>query len=131
METELDPNPAPATPTHDVSGVASAAPCSAWARHTIMDGKVVTYSTSFRDEEGVFGPTKKADGHFEVSASRNCVMVHWCEIRTDWQLETFKAAIDEANRMHCFLATCDGRPKWNQPPGIPEPNTEVARESGE
>lgn len=93
-------------------------PCSAvecWARHSIMDGKVVTYSTSF-EGDGHFPNPKEATGHFEVSASRNCVMVHRARIQTDWQLETFKSALDAANRMHCELARCDGRPEWKQPP---------------
>lgn len=80
-----------------------------------MSGKVVTYSTSFEEVDGIMGPRMEPTGHFEVSASRDAVMVHRCEIRTDWQLETFKAAIDAANQMHCELALCDGRPAWSQP----------------
>lgn len=79
-----------------------------------MDGKVVTYSTSF-EGDGKFPNPKKATGHFEVSASRNSVMVHRATIQTDWQLETFKSALDAANRMHCELSACDGRPEWSQP----------------
>jgi hypothetical protein len=79
-----------------------------------MDGKVVTYSTSF-EGDGKFPNGKDATGHFEISASRNCVMVHRATIQTDRQLETFKRAIDIANRMHCELAACDGWPEWSQP----------------
>ena len=79
-----------------------------------MDGKVVTYSTSF-EGDGKFPNPKKATGHFDVSASRNAVMVHRATIQTDWQLETFRSALDAANRMHCELSACDGRPEWNQP----------------
>lgn len=92
-------------------------PCSAvlcWARHTIMDGKVVTYSTSF-EGDGEFPHGKDATGYFEISASRNCVMVHRATIKSGCQLETFKAAIEIANRMHCELSACNGRPEWSQP----------------
>lgn len=85
-----------------------------WARHTIMDGRVVTYSTSF-ERNGLVPEGKKAAGHFEISASRSGVIVHRAAIETDWHLQTFLAAIHMANKMHRELAKCHGRPEWDQP----------------
>ena len=102
--------------------------CSAFecrARHTIMSGKVVTYAVGFEGDDR-FPRTLTATGHFEISASRDCVMVHRATIRTDWQLVTFTTAIHEANRMHCELAKCDGRPK-----SVQMPNAAPDRAAGE
>lgn len=66
------------------------------SRPTIMDGKVVTYSTAFRQSEGIFGPEYEAAGHFEVSASRNAVMVHRASIASKEELEALIEALNRA-----------------------------------
>lgn len=45
-------------------------------RPTIMSGRVVTLALDFKQEDGVFGPRDTATGPFEVSISRDAVMVH-------------------------------------------------------
>lgn len=65
-------------------------------RPTIMDGKVVTYATEFIDQNGAFGPYRVAVGAFEVSASRNCVLVQRARITKKEDLEALKEALDKA-----------------------------------
>jgi len=60
-----------------------------YASSTIMSGEVVTFATEF-DKDGF------ANGPFEVSASRNAVMVHRADCRTDDDCSTLKSAIDAA-----------------------------------
>ncbi len=55
------------------------------SRRTIMDGEVVTFAAAF-GSEGAMGP-------FEVSASRNAVMVHRSELRFDAEFATFQKAM--------------------------------------
>lgn len=63
-------------------------------RHTIMDGKVVTYATGFVVREvGIFR-SAEALGPFEVSASRNAVVVHRAECRTPEAPEAAEALIE-------------------------------------
>lgn len=45
------------------------------SRRTICDGEVVTFATEFKEHDGPFGGHDAA-GPFEVSASREGVMVH-------------------------------------------------------
>ena len=59
------------------------------SRHTIMDGMVVTVATEFTDDD-------KARGPFEVSASRNAVMVHWATCRTEWEIDALIEALKVA-----------------------------------
>lgn len=47
-----------------------------------MSGKVVTFATGFREEPGIFGLRHEALGPFEVSASRDAVIVHRAELKT-------------------------------------------------
>lgn len=46
------------------------------SRRTIMSGEVVTFSTSFKEDDGIFGKDYDANGIFEISASREAVMIH-------------------------------------------------------
>jgi hypothetical protein len=62
-------------------------------RVTIMDGTVVTYSDSFIEVEGMLRTRQKANGFFELSVSRNAIMVHHCEIRLPVHLEIFSRAL--------------------------------------
>lgn len=70
---------------------------------TIMDGEVVTFSTAFDDRQGAFGPTFRAAGVFEASASRNRVMIHRAEIQTRDELEALIDACRQAWAEHCRL----------------------------
>jgi hypothetical protein len=65
-------------------------------RHTIMDGEVVTFATDFSQTKGVFGPIDKAEGPFEVSASRNAVLVHHAELCSDTDVAQFLEAVQAA-----------------------------------
>jgi hypothetical protein len=50
-----------------------------WSRRTIMSGEVVTFAPAFTADRNAFGPYHDAKGPFEVSASRDAVMVHRAE----------------------------------------------------
>lgn len=71
---------------------------------TIMDGKVVTFATKFTKQG--YGPfqTPQALGPFEVSASRNAVMVHRAECKTPEQVEALIDAIRQAEGTRKRLA---------------------------
>jgi len=62
-------------------------------RPTIMDGEVITFSTDFDEAEGIFGQRFDARGPFEVSASRNAVIVHRAELHSDTDVEQFLEAV--------------------------------------
>lgn len=90
-------------------------------RHTIMSGKVVTYATGFREEPGVFGPLQHATGPFEVSASRDAVIVHRAECVTGDAVSALLVAINTARNIAANLARSDqGSFRW--------PPSEDARE---
>lgn len=46
------------------------------SRQTIMDGDVIMIATAFNERKTTFGVRYNARGPFEVSASRNAVIVH-------------------------------------------------------
>ena len=52
------------------------------SRRTIMDGEVVTIAIGFKAVGGVIGTKHESFGSFEVSASRNAVIVHRAVVRT-------------------------------------------------
>jgi hypothetical protein len=63
------------------------------SRRTIMDGEVVTFATGFRKLVGLgYHPT----GPFEVSASRNAVVVDTATITNPQQLAAFIHAVEVA-----------------------------------
>lgn len=64
------------------------------SRRTICDGEVVTFATGFEPHNGPFGG-HDAKGPFEVSASREGVMVHAAYCRSS----EASAALAEAVRM--------------------------------
>jgi hypothetical protein len=73
-----------------------------YERPTICDGKVVTFARELDGKnEGLSTP--KPLGPYEVSASRNAVIVHRCQIlsRTDAEevIEAIRAAVAEAEHL--------------------------------
>ncbi|MGD9590831.1 MAG: hypothetical protein AB7Q37_18485 [Pyrinomonadaceae bacterium] len=77
------------------------------SRPTIMDGTVVTFAVDFRRSEGAFGSNDDALGPFEISASRNAVIVHRAEINDRDELEAFIAAMRGAAEEASRLSICD------------------------
>lgn len=65
-------------------------------RPTIMDGKVVTFASQFTERGYGSFQTQEALGPFEVSASRNAVVVHRAECKTPEQVEALIEAIRQA-----------------------------------
>lgn len=75
-------------------------------RRTVMSGEVVTFATGFESNASPFGgydPT----GPFAVSASRDAVIVHRAECRTDEDVNALCVAIRFANFAMAALA-----PTW-------------------
>lgn len=72
-------------------------------RHTVMDGRVVTFATNFV-------PVYRPVGPFEVSASRNRVTVHRAELVTQSDFAHMERALEYAQKEMEYLAKCDGRP---------------------
>lgn len=62
-------------------------------RPTIMDGKVRTFASAFVTQLGVVGISYTAVGPFEISVSRNALMVHRAELKTPHQVIRFREAI--------------------------------------
>lgn len=87
-------------------------------RHTIQDGRVITFAESFEEIEGVFGTRYQAVGCFEISASRNKVIVHNATIRTQHQSNLFVAAFILAWNTYNNLAASKGAPidDWHKNP---------------
>lgn len=73
------------------------------SRITIMDGEVTTFALGFSSRPGVFGEHHEAQAPFEVSASRNTIMVHRADLGSDEAVELFieavRAAQKEARRL--------------------------------
>lgn len=65
-------------------------------RATVMSGKVVTFALDFNQEEGIFGPMDVASGPFEVSVSRDAVMVHRAECRGPEEVDLLIEALNFA-----------------------------------
>jgi hypothetical protein len=72
-------------------------------RPTIIDGEVVTFALGFSSKPGPFGDVYSAEGPFEVSGSRNTVIVHRAYLGSDEAVERFiealRAAQKEAHRL--------------------------------
>ena len=73
-----------------------------YTRHTIMDGQVRSYALAWADERPI--------GPFEISVSRNAVMVHHAELRTSKNFDQFGACLDQAELDMKMLHSCGGRP---------------------
>lgn len=63
------------------------------SRRTIIDGEVVTFSTKFAEGGG----GHSAIGPFEISASRNAVMVHYANLASQEYLNAFEQAMKHAS----------------------------------
>lgn len=66
-------------------------------RITIMDGYVETFAEGFESTRGVFGEHFNATGPYEVSASRDRVIVHRAVIGNGVELD---ALIDSLRKAH-------------------------------
>jgi hypothetical protein len=77
------------------------------SRRTIMSGEVVTFATGFHEHEGEWGPRCDATGPFEVSASRDAVIVHRAECRSLQQMTALIKALTLAEKARITLA-----PTW-------------------
>ena len=95
-------------PTHaDSEGAVTCSALLERIRPTIMDGRVIQIATGFEEREGVFGPTYKATGPFEVSASRNAIVVHRAELRDQESFDLFVRAVAVAAQRMEMLRSND------------------------
>jgi len=81
------------------------------SRPTIMSGEVVTFATGFNQSKGVFGPSYEPTGPFDVSASRDAVIVHRAECRDAESVAALCLVLEEAAQaMACLNARgfCSG-----------------------
>lgn len=62
-----------------------------------MDGEVVMFADSFNGGDGVFEP-RIPSGPYEVSASRNAVVVHHANLTSDTAVEAFIWALRSAQK---------------------------------
>lgn len=73
------------------------------SRPTICDGEVITYAESFESSPGICGDRHEARGPYEVSVSRNAIIVHRANIKSADDLaalqEALKVAGAEASRL--------------------------------
>ena len=92
------------------------------SRRTIMSGEVVTFATSFEPWNSAFGKAYRAAGPFDVSASRDMVMVHHAGCETAEQTDALLRAIRAAENVRRAL-----EPYWRggHPSQYPEAPTIV------
>lgn len=88
------------------------------SRRTIMSGEVVTFATGFREEDGVFGVSHDATGPFDVSASRDAVMVHRAECQTSEAVAALLVAIEAAERARRVLRESHGESQYAKAPTL-------------
>ena len=77
------------------------------SRRTVMSGEVVTFALEFEPWEPAFGTAYRALGPFEVSASRDAVIVHRAECRDADDLALLIEALKRAGEARSNLA-----PHW-------------------
>ena len=77
------------------------------SRRTVMSGEVVTFSTAFTPWDSVFGKAWKAVGNFEVSASRDAVVIHHAECKSMEEVDELVEAIRRADLARAML-----EPTW-------------------
>lgn len=87
------------------------------SRRTIRDGEVVTFATAFVKRDGVFGDRYETYGPFQVSASRNAVVVHHGCAESPDEIEALIDAIRAAEHVRHRLAQ---RPWGGEPSHYPE-----------
>jgi hypothetical protein len=61
-----------------------------------MSGKVVTFAMGFKKEPGIFGERDEPTGPFEVSVSRDAVMVHHATCADANQVDLLIEALRQA-----------------------------------
>ena len=90
------------------------------SRRTIQSGEVVTFATEFEPWDSVFGKAYRAHGPFEVSASRDAVVVHGAECTTAEQSAALVEAVLNAEAVRASL-----EPHWRggHPSTYPEEPT--------
>lgn len=79
--------------------------------HTVCDGKVVKFARRFIARYGVFGDLHEATDNWEISASRNAVIVHAASFRIASSIEAVRAfaeALEAADTEMHRLAAADG-----------------------
>jgi hypothetical protein len=64
----------------------------------------VTFAQHFSKEPGLFGERDVPEGCYEISASRNAVIVHKCELRGEEAVKEFCEAINQAFQMYQQLS---------------------------
>lgn len=72
------------------------------SRRTIMDGEVVTLAPRFFQDDSI--PGFRACGPFEISASREAVMVHYARFVSVRELEQFEDALRHARDIFVVLS---------------------------
>ena len=87
------------------------------SRRTIMDGEVVTIAMGFRAVDGMIGTEHEACGPFEVSASRNAVVVHEAVVTTVADCDLLIATLRFADVVRINL-----RSRWDFRPSEYPPN---------
>ena len=75
-------------------------------RHTIMNGRVVKYAEKFE-----LGGVSR--GSYEVSASRDAVVIHRGYIYNQDDKDALLQAVELAYKMMRSLRSCNGRPDDN------------------
>jgi len=69
------------------------------SRQTIQDGEVVTIATSFEPLPGISSTGYRATGQFEISVSRNAVMIHRACLKSWDECRVFAMAIQRASEI--------------------------------
>lgn len=96
------------------------------SRRTVMSGEVVTFAAEFEPWDSAFGKAYKAKGPFEVSASRDAVIVHHAECKTSEENQTLTTAIQFAEAARIRLA-----PTWRGGAPSKYPNEPTPCETAE
>jgi len=94
------------------------------SRRTVMSGEVVTFATAFERTDCAFGAIYEALGPFDVSASRDAVIVHRAECTSAAESEALAEAVACAEAVRAMLA-----PHWRggHPSQFPDEPTPTSR----
>ena len=68
-----------------------------------MDGEVVTFAEDFTKENGMVGDRFEAQGPYEISVSRNAIMIHRATIKTEETRDKVIKAIEQAYSIMPYL----------------------------
>lgn len=98
------------------------------SRRTIMSGEVVTFASDFERRDSGFCESYKALGNFEVSASRDAVIVHRADCRTEEEVGLLLLAISEAEKVRKHL---EPYYRGGEPSKYPDTPTEIDRPAQE